>query len=65
MGQGADGYRAIVGGHAAEFRAGHQRGPRTQICGTKRRSNASRPGANNKHVSHLVNSIIRDKSSKQ
>jgi hypothetical protein len=64
MGQGTDGYRAIVRCHAAKFGAGHQRGPRTQICSTKRRSNARGPGANNKHVSHLINSI-RDKSSKR
>jgi hypothetical protein len=54
MSQGANWNRAIVGGHAAEFRAGYQRGPRTQISSTKRRSNASRPGANNKYICHLM-----------
>jgi hypothetical protein len=57
MSQGADWNRAIIGGHAAEFRAGHQRGPRTQICSAKRRSDAGGPGANNKHVSHPMISM--------
>src|SRR6516164_2203063 len=54
MGQGADWHRTIIGGHAAEFRTGHQRRPRTQVSSTERRSNASRPAADNKHLSHFV-----------
>jgi hypothetical protein len=64
VGQGTDGYRAIVSSHAAKFGAGHQRSSGAQICGTKRGNHASWPGANNKHVSHLINSI-RDKNSKR
>jgi hypothetical protein len=64
MGQGTDGYRTIVGSHAAKFGAGHQRSSGAQICGTKRCNHASWTGANNKHVSHLTNSI-RNKSSKR
>ena len=64
MGKSADWDRAVVGGHATKFAAGDKCGARAEVGSAKRSNHASRSGANNKHVSHLINPI-RDKSSKQ
>jgi hypothetical protein len=57
MGQGTNGDRAVVSSHPAKFGAGHERSSGAQICSTKCRNHASWPSANNKHVSHLINSV--------
>jgi hypothetical protein len=57
MGQGTDGDRPIISSRAAKLAAGRQRSSRAKISGTKRRNHTSWPSANNKNLSHLINSL--------
>jgi hypothetical protein len=50
--QRANGNRSVIGRHAAEFRAGDERGPRAKFRGPKRCYYAGRPCADNYDIEH-------------